>query len=177
MYYAVARDERVVWNGTSSARFSASDDRAQHGMLQQTVSASAFAGKRIEFSAVLKTESATLGAKVWLIAVDARGMIVAESGSSWLPGTRDWHRQSIVAAIPPHAAAITFAFRMLGRGMLWVDDAKIAAVASDGTVDAVATVTVNAGFLPAPSTTLPTTPQNLDFEVWDGETGCADSAG
>ena len=124
MYYAIARDDREVWNGSSSARFFAFDDRAQHGILQQTLSAGAFAGRRLEFSAFLKTESAILGVKVWLIAVDSRGTIVAENGTDWLRGTLDWHPQTVVADIPAEAVAITLAFRVLGRGTLWVDRAE-----------------------------------------------------
>jgi hypothetical protein len=172
MYYAIARDDREVWNGSSSARFFAFDDRAQHGILQQTLSAGAFAGRRLEFSAFLKTESAILGVKVWLIAVDSRGTIVAENGTDWLRGTLDWHPQTVVADIPAEAVAITLAFRVLGRGTLWVDRAEVATVARDGSAAAAGTVTPNRGFLPSPSNALPTAPQNLDFEVWDGDAPC-----
>jgi hypothetical protein len=168
MYYAIARDDREVWNGSSSARFFAFDDRAQHGILQQTLSAGAFAGRRLEFSAFLKTESAILGVKVWLIAVDSRGTIVAENGTDWLRGTLDWHPQTVVADIPAEAVAITLAFRVFAVGR----SGRVATVARDGSAAAAGTVTPNRGFLPSPSNALPTAPQNLDFEVWDGDAPC-----
>jgi hypothetical protein len=177
MYYAAARDRREVWSGDSSARFFALDDRAQHGLLQQTVDARAFAGKRLEFSAFIRTEAAVSGVKVWLIAVNSQGLIVAESGSDWLKGTLDWHSRAIVADIPADAAAITFALRMLGRGTLWVDDARIANAADGGSGGPVAAgaVSPNRGFWPSPSATLPTAPQNLDFETWGSGGACSDS--
>jgi hypothetical protein len=172
MYYAVARDEAQVWNGSSSARFSAFDDRAQHGLLQQTISARAFAGKRLQFSAFIKTEAAVAGVKVWLIAVDSRGKIVAESAMEWLTGTLDWHARSVVADIPAEAAAITLAFRVLQRGTLWVDRAEVVTVAREANAAPVGVVTPNAGVLPRPSPALPTAPHNLDFEAWNGEGAC-----
>jgi hypothetical protein len=126
----------------------------------------------LAFSAFLKTESALAGVKVWLIAVDAGGKIVAESGTDWLRGTLDWHSQTVVADIPPEAAAITLTFRVLGGGTLWVDDAAVAAVALVGTAAATGAVSPNRGFWPSPSTTLPATPHNLDFEIWGGEASC-----
>jgi hypothetical protein len=169
-YYTVDQDTEVVFSGESSARISSISNEAQFGTLSQTVSAAAFAGKRVEFSAFLKFENVSRGVSLWVLATDAAGNITVSQRLNWVPGSFDWHSRSIVVDVPIESVALRYAVNITGEGTLWVDDARIVAVDSLVAVTFPDASPPNGwrGNLASPEArSLPSSSQNTDFEIWD----------
>jgi hypothetical protein len=111
----------------------------------------------------MKTDAAMSGVNQWLWAVDSNGKFVATQRLDWVRGTLDWHRRAIVADVPDSAAAVIFGFSILGRGTLWVDDARVSGARADAPITAPRT---QLGQILPPSASLLPVPRNLDFESW-----------
>jgi hypothetical protein len=168
-FYSVTQDNEQALSGESSARMESTSSRAQFGTLSQTIDASAFAGKRIEFSAFVRLEGVSGGVSLWVLATDVAGGITVSQRLDWIPGSLDWHSRSIVVDVPLQSVALTYAFNLLGEGKLWVDDAHIAALGTVATMPPAATARAgHRGSLVAPEVaSLPVSSFNTDFEVWD----------
>lgn len=94
----------------------------QRGGLLQSLSAKKYLGKRIEFSADLRSENADAGT-IWVELRDAAGRTLlginlAEAGG-FLTGTIDWTKRSIVVAVDEDVDVISFGFSLLGAGRPW----------------------------------------------------------
>jgi hypothetical protein len=165
-FYTVIQDKEQVFSGESSARIESMSSRAQFGTLSQTINASAFAGKRIEFSAFVRLEGVVRGVSLWVLATDAAGGITVSQRLDWIPGSLDWHSRNIVVDVPVQSVALTYAFNILGEGTLWVDAARVAAL------DGASAPNGRRGSLVAPDVaSLPVSSLNTDFEAWDTDSG------
>lgn len=179
-YYTVDQDQDEVFAGESSVRFGSISENAQWGSLWQSINAAAYAGKRVEFSAFLKFQDAAPGVSLYVMTTDANGSITGGGQLDWISGSMDWHSRSLVLDIPSDSAALTYAFNILGQGTLWVDDARIVPV-GDGvelTYPERGPRNGGGGIASRPDIgSLPDSPLNTDFEIWDVESEhCSSSA-
>ncbi len=171
-FYAVERDSEDVVSGETSVKLFSMDDRAPHGVLRQTVSAARFAGRQLEFSAFIKTSMVLSGVKLWLIAIDASGRMVAEEGTEWMTGSMDWYRSSVTAYVPKSAASITFAVRLLGTGAVWVDGVRVVLSDAPENGTTISSDEPTGGFWPPPTASdMSRDLENLDFEDWPESAG------
>jgi hypothetical protein len=103
----------------------ASGTERQFGTLMQSVQAKDFAGKKVELSAELKTDSVTGTATIWMRADDQRMQLIAfdnmekRTTDGALRGTNEWTKRQIVLEIPEAAESLHFGFYLSGFGTVW----------------------------------------------------------
>ena len=186
--FVVEVDSSVNTAGESSALLASSRQTAGWGILYQFASASDLRGKRIEFSADVRTDDVQRGANLFVRADDARGNAVAmdnmwfsygeeRSGDRLIQrnfvGDNDWTTHRIVIDIPVDAAAISYGVALDGPGKVWIDNAQLELATPDTAVTA---MSMPAHLLQATPTFDPlnvlATPRNLHFEAESAGSGC-----
>jgi len=101
------------------------------GMLMQFCDPATFIGKRVEFSAHLRAESATglAGLLAWVDAPECgKSLRFKYEHGGFVRGTSDWTRHSVVRSIPEASKRIGFGVVLEGRGRLWIVDARFMVV-------------------------------------------------
>jgi CubicO group peptidase (beta-lactamase class C family) len=109
------------------------------------VDATGYAGKRIRFTAQVRTENVALGAAVWLRADDRRGPytlcnLTGEHVDLRLKGTNDFTPLSCTLDIPLSTKRLIFGTNHAGAGRSWVRRGTLEEVGPD--------VAVNAAYTP-----------------------------
>ena len=126
------------------------------GALCQFFRADAYRGKRVRFSAALRTVDVTGNAALCLrVDGPTKGNVIAFDNMDNRPlirGTTDWSRHACVLDVAPEAVAIFFSNILAGRGELFWADVRFEVV------DASVPVTDMQG-----ARALPEGPVNLDF--------------
>jgi len=123
------------------------------GTLAQMVSADAYQGKRVRFSAAVRTEDVSGWAGLWM-RVDTSPNTTASLDNMKdrpIKGTTGWHRYEVVLDVPANAYAIGFGILAGdGGGVAWLDDVRLEVVPDSVPVT-------------RPPRQVPKQPQNLDF--------------
>ena len=136
--FRVGADRSVAHGGTSSGHITAlSATPAGFGSFSQLIRPDEYRGKRVRYSAYVKTRNVSgnigsSGAGLWM-RVDGNGGILAFDNMQNRPvaGTTDWKLVSVVLDVPNDAAGITFGFLLASGGEAWVDDASLEVVSAD----------------------------------------------
>lgn len=140
--YEFMSDQAVVWEGSASGALIARDKNIpidRRGVVVQVIAATPFQGKRIKYSAHLKTGHALPGysAGLWLRMQDRNGAVVGSlpvvgvqplMSSRLLAAYEEWSELSIVTDVPANASVILYGAFESGGGTLWIDDAHILTV-------------------------------------------------
>jgi hypothetical protein len=101
------------------------------GSIYQQVPALAHRGKRLRFSAWLRTEdargSATGGGAVLMMQAMQAGAPLAWNHMKDAPvrGSTDWHRYQLELDVPAAADQVEVGAMLHGPGRLWIDDASL----------------------------------------------------
>jgi hypothetical protein len=186
--FVVEVDSSTHTVGESSALLASLRETAGWGTLYQFASASHLRGKRLEFSADVRTADVQLGANLFVRADDASGNAVAMD-NMWfsyaedhgknhlvhrhLVGSNDWTTHRIVLDIPAEAAVISYGVALDGPGRVWIDNAQLEPVTPDTAITAIprpAHLLQSTGTF-TPINLLPT-PRNLHFEREGSGFGC-----
>jgi len=165
--YRGALDRDIVYHGAASVSVTSESSKArQFGGVHQMIGAADYRGKRVRYSAQVRTENVTDWAGLWLRADDGDGRVLAfdnmETSHRGLRGTREWSRQEVVLDIPQEANAIRFGLVLSGAGKAWLDDVHVDIVAPDVPVT-LKRLDWGARNVPVPADRLQP-PRNLDFE-------------
>ena len=94
--------------------------------MMQTCSAQSYLGKRVRFSAWMKTkEAGGGGAHLWLRVdgVDNSRLQFDNMNKRPVKGTTGWRRYSIVLEVPSNSKALAYGFFLSGNGQAWVSGA------------------------------------------------------
>jgi hypothetical protein len=180
--YVVTLDREVRTSGKSSALISALRDSGGYATMFQTSAATPVRGKRVRFSADIRTQDAADGANLLLRAEDAGGKTVAFDNmqSSFgadrradrlynrgVMGTTEFSRQQVVVDIPDSSRVITYGVSLFGGGKIWIDNASIEVVGN-----ATPTTAIDALRSPNPPNGIPVnpdsltrSPRNLEFDL------------
>jgi hypothetical protein len=165
----LASDSSVVWNGSASASLivphSGLSERSL-STIEQVVRADTFRGKRIQFSAYLRTRNLRpVGAGLWLRAEDENRTLVAfqNMNDRRIVGNTDWSDYEIVIDVPTNADIVFYGAYMVGHGSLWIDDVRITSVDKKIELTAPAHPGGQTYITYDQSKVLPE-PENLDFE-------------
>jgi hypothetical protein len=128
--YEAGIDELAKYNGHPSAYLKAKNPVVQgFGTLMQNFRADHYLGKRVRFSAFVKTEGAQDWAALWM-RVDKGSKEVAFDNMQNRPikGTTNWQKYDVVLNVPQDATGIFFGVLLSGSGEVWLNDAKFEAV-------------------------------------------------
>ncbi|MEP6621983.1 MAG: S41 family peptidase [bacterium] len=168
--YRVGVDRSVKHGGVASGHITArSPSSVGFGSLLQLVRADNFRGKRVRFSAYVKTRDvASSGAGLWM-RVDGDGGTLAFDNmqARAIRGTTDWTHVSIVLDVPDVGEGVAFGFLLASTGEAWVDDAVFEIVGRDVALTSDTPPTSNPSQVAqqrAMYARAPLTPSNLDFE-------------
>lgn len=116
--------------------------------LMNHISARDFRGKRIRFSADLKSKDIVEGAGLWMRVIDSDEKISGfdNMADRRLKGSKNWSHFEIVLDVPSGAKSISYGILLSGKGTVWIDNAELKMVSRN------IEVTERSG------------PQNLNFE-------------
>jgi beta-lactamase regulating signal transducer with metallopeptidase domain len=158
--YVAGVDRDQVHNGLASAYVKSIEPAIDgFGGMMQMCNAENFTGKRLRFSAWMKTEDAKDGGAHLWFRVDGKEkdqMLQFDNmGNRPVMGTTDWQLYSLVLDVPSNAGALAYGFFVSGTGHAWVSGVKIEAVGLDQPVTNIAA---------ANGQNLPKAPVNLAFE-------------
>ena len=120
--------------------------------VMQEFSAENYLGKRVRFSASVRTEGIEEGSgAIWMRVDDYRRPSSAFDNMRDRPltGTEDWTRHSVVLDVSEEAQGIFFGTFLHGRGQIWIKDLKFESVGKD---------------VPTTGQKKPTEPGNLELE-------------
>ena len=123
--------DSVIRHGGRYAGALRNTDPNDFATLRQGFKADSVLGKRIRFSAYVRTDLESGGAALWM-RVDGTGLTDVLSFDNMsdrrVTGRTDWTRQEVVLDVPPGATAVTFGLLVSGTGKAWMDDARIEVV-------------------------------------------------
>ena len=107
--YQVSVDGAVATLGSASASLASIMDAEgfEFGTLMQWIDARPHVGKRMQFSADVRTSGVTTGAALWMRIDDNEGKVVAfdnMSNRGLFRGDMSWSRTNIVLDVPPNLA-------------------------------------------------------------------------
>jgi hypothetical protein len=113
--YVVGVDQNQSYNGQPSAYVkSIVGSPSGFGGMMQSTSAAEYAGKRIRYTAWVRTEDANEGGGHLWFRIDGQqsGQTLGFDNMDKRPlkGTTSWQQQSIVLDVPPEARALAFGF-------------------------------------------------------------------
>lgn len=126
-------DAQMPYNGHPSAYLKATATRVEgFGTLMQDFRADHYLGKRVRFSAFVKTENVQDWAGLWM-RVDKGSQMLAFDNMENRPmkGTSDWQKYEVVLDVPQEASGMFFGVLLTGQGTVWLNSAKIEVVDSN----------------------------------------------
>jgi len=160
-------DPATVYNGQASTYLKSKPgiETSGFGTLSQGFSAAQYAGKRVRFSANVKSDSVephgtpTAWAGLWMRVDAASKMLVLDNMHDFgedrsIKGTTEWKNYAVVLDVPEGATGIFVGILLHGSGAIWINGGKFEVVGPE--------VAVTAGTPPVKP--LPDTPANLGFE-------------
>jgi hypothetical protein len=131
--YRLGLDRATAHGGMASGHVTARTAAPEgFASFMQVIGGGPYLGKRVRFSAFVKSRGATGGAQLWL-RVDGNGGTMAFDNmmNRAITGTTEWRPVSIVLDVPPDASGLALGFLVRGGGEAWVDDASLEVVGSD----------------------------------------------
>ena len=163
--YETGTDAQVAYDGHPSAYLKSKEPVSNgFGTLMQEFRADKYAGKRLRFSAFVKSDGVQDWAGLWMRVHkgvnDIRDLsnsgVVAFDNMEDRPikGTTGWRNYEVVLDVPQEAPGIAFGVLLSGSGTIWLDSVKFEVVGSD---------VPTTGENPKRSQ-LPDGPANLSFE-------------
>lgn len=109
-------------SGTNTAFFkNAVEQPRGNVVLQQIVNAYDYRGKTVRLSAMLRSESVTRQASLYL----THGIVRDTRLERTIQGTADWQTYDITLSIPEEPGQIEFGLALYGPGQIWLRDAHL----------------------------------------------------
>ncbi|SFU57185.1 transcriptional regulator [Pseudoduganella namucuonensis] len=125
-------------SGAKGAKYlrHANGDGASWATLMQQFSAESYRGKRVRFSANVRTQDVTWSGLWMRVDLDnnASGPFY-NSQDRPIKGTTSWARRSVVLDVPANAKVISIGVIGDGKGETWIDELKVEAVGENVPVD------------------------------------------
>lgn len=131
-YYEVGLDHATTHNGAPAAYLKSSvPDPQGYGVLRQDASAGAYHGKRIRFSAYLRTKGIEKYSGLLLAIFSPSGNHVWAMAKQPIVGTTDWKRYEFVVDVPRDAGLMMFGTSIQGKGAIYAADFNFETVGKD----------------------------------------------
>lgn len=127
-------DTEIEDSGSPNLTLKCNEDVEGFVGVMQSFDADNYLGKRVRFSALVKSEGIENGWGGLWMRVDN----VGRSSSAFdnmqdrpIKGTTDWSKYSVVLDVSQEASGIFFGTLMVGEGQLWIKDLKLEAVSHE----------------------------------------------
>lgn len=148
--YETGVDPKESANGSPSGYIRSLTSRTDSfGTLMQEVDATAYRGRRLRFSAAVKSRDVIGVAALWMRVDRGRATLAFDNMRERpITGTSDWTVHEIVLDVDPSATGVFFGVLLQGTGQAWVSDVQLDIVTEDVPV----------------TDLLRRVPRNLDFE-------------
>jgi hypothetical protein len=153
-HYEIGVDPTVTYENRPCVTIKAGPDPIEFAGLAQEIKAEAYQGKRLRFSAALRSVDLANRAALFMRVRDPNGKLLAFDNmrERFVSGTTDWSHHAIVLDVGEEAEDILFGFFSSAAGQTWMADVKLDVVdQSVPTTDLLAEIA-------------PYFPTNLDFE-------------
>ena len=153
-HYDIGVDPTLTYQNRPCVTIKAGPDPIYFAALAQQVKAEAYHGKRVQFSAVLRSENLENRAALFMRIGGANGKILAFDNmrNRFISSTNDWAHYAIVLDVAEDAEDIVFGFLSSLKGQSWMADVHLDVV--EQTVPTTDLLDEIAPYFPA----------NLDFE-------------
>jgi hypothetical protein len=124
--YESGIDTVAAYNGHPSAYLKAKVSSVEgFGTLMQDFRADHYLGKRVRFSAFVKTERAQDWAGLWMrVDKESKQLAFDNMEDRSIKGTTDWKQYDVVLDVPQDATGIFFGVLLSGTGTVWLSEAK-----------------------------------------------------
>ena len=124
--YESGIDTVAAYNGHPSAYLKAKVSSVEgFGTLMQDFRADHYLGKRVRFSAFVKTERAQDWAGLWMrVDKESKQLAFDNMQDRSIKGTTDWKQYDVVLDVPQNATGIFFGVLLSGTGAVWLSEAK-----------------------------------------------------
>lgn len=157
--YEAVLDAQESHAGAKSVRYASTREPKGFGTMMQSFDATDYRGKRLRFSAWVKSNDVQDWAGLWMRVDDASKPAVSLAFDNMqtraIKGTSDWTKYSVVLDIAPAANAIYLGILVAGKGTVWMSQGSVDVVGKD-----VAVTDMNS----VGSARTHKKPENLDFE-------------
>jgi hypothetical protein len=129
--YETGVDTDSTYSGRPSAFLKCTHAGEGFGTLMQDISSDRYAGKRVRFSAFVKTEDAN-SAGLWLRVDKGTSSVAFDNMQDRaLKGTSGWQRYAVVLDVPKEATGIFFGVLLSGSGKVWINSGNFEIVGED----------------------------------------------
>jgi type 1 fimbria pilin len=116
----------------------------------QNFGAAQYVGKRVRFSAAVKSEGVNDWAGLWMRVDQGSAMLAFDNMQDRpIKGTTDWQNYAVVLDVPKDATGIAFGILLSKSGTVWLSNVKFESVGTD---------------VPTTGRRSPEGPTNLSFE-------------
>jgi hypothetical protein len=129
--YEMGVDKAVVHSGNSSAFIkSAASKFKGFGTLMQQCAPGDYKGKRVRFSAFIKSKDVTGWAGLWFRVDGAKAGSLSfdNMGDRPIKGTNDWIKCENVLDVPQESTNLAYGVLLYGGGQVWFDDVNFEVV-------------------------------------------------
>lgn len=126
-------DSEIVTHGTANMTLRCDVAVAGFVGAMQNFNADRYLGRRVRFSALVKTDKVEGWGGIWM-RVDDRdkpNAALATMEDRPIKGSTDWTRQSVVLDAGSDANRISFGFTLTGKGQIWLADPQFEIVGLD----------------------------------------------
>ena len=126
-------DAQTVYGGQPSAYLkSKAPAISGFGTLMQSFKADEYLGKRIRFSAFVKSDAVQDWAGLWMRVDGPKGSLSFDNMQTRaIKGTTAWQNYEVVLDVPPQATGIAFGILMSGTGSVWINSVKMDVVGTN----------------------------------------------
>ena len=132
--YESSVDTGNAYGGQPSAYLRSKNSQVQDGFgtLMQNFSAEQYVGKRVRFSAFVKSENIQRWSGLWMRVDGKPSQTLAFDNMQDRPvkGTSAWQNYEVVLDVPAGATGIFFGILLDGPGTVWMNSAKFEEVAT-----------------------------------------------
>lgn len=153
--YESGIDAQASYNAHPTAYLKSKESHIDgFGTIMQAFRADHYLGKRVRFSAFVKSADVQSWAALWMrIDKGSTQLTFDNMQNRPIKGTTDWQRYDVVLDVPQDATGIFFGILLGETGQVWISNAKFEVVGSD--------VQTTGG---KASPEMPDEPSNLNFD-------------
>jgi hypothetical protein len=132
--YDTGIDREAVYKALPSAYLKATADPDGFGTLMQSFSADPYVGKRVRFSAYVKSDGVARWAGLWM-RVDGKNpqqpLAFDNMQDRPIKGSAAWKRYEVVLDVPQGATDIALGILLAGAGQVWINSVAVEVVGAD----------------------------------------------